>query len=147
MKSVNKVIMIGNLTRDPELVTISANAEVAKFTLAVNESYKKQDGEIQEITTFIDCEAWGGLTKVVSNYLKKGSKLYIEGALRSDTWVDADTGKNRTKFKIRVMDLVMLDSRGSGSSDYSNSNESVSKVSDEGDASPVKSVEDNELPF
>jgi single-strand DNA-binding protein len=143
MKSVNKIIMIGNLTRDPELVQINENTDVAKFTLAVNESYKKPNGEVVENTTFIDCEAWSGLAKIVSQYLKKGSRVYIEGSLRADTWMDADSGKNRTKHKIRIVEMMMLDGkRDGGSSDYSSNSDSSSSNSE----SKVKAV-DEELPF
>ena len=148
MKSVNKVIIIGNLVRDPETTQISESTEVAKFTLAINDSYKKQDGTLVENTTYIDCEAWSGLAKVVSNYLKKGSKVYVEGNLKSDTWTDADSGKNRTKHKIRVQDLVMLDSKGGsreGGESYSDAPDS-----DEAPSAPkskVKPAQDDELPF
>jgi single-strand DNA-binding protein len=144
MKSVNKTIMIGNLVADPEVTQINADTEVAKFTLAVNEGYKKPDGEQVEITTYIDCEAWAGLAKVVKNYLKKGSRVYIEGNLRSDKWTDADTGKNRTKHKIRIQDLMMLDGRRDGESgvNYSKSNDNSSE-----EAPVVKAADDDELPF
>ncbi|MFW5720053.1 MAG: single-stranded DNA-binding protein [Candidatus Dojkabacteria bacterium] len=141
MKSINKVIMIGNLVANPEVVQINENTDVAKFTIAVNESYKKQDGSTQEITTYLDCEAWGGLSKVVSNYLKKGSRVYVEGALRSDTWTDADSGKQRTKMKMRLADMLMLDTRGGG-------NASGGDVGSSGSSeSPVNRVNDEELPF
>ncbi len=144
MKSVNKIIMIGNLVADPETTQINADTEVSKFTLAINEGYKKPSGEQVELTTYIDCEAWAGLAKVTKNYLKKGSKVYIEGNLRSDKWTDADTGKNRTKHKIRIQDLVMLDSRRDGESGGS----SYSKSSSSDEEEPVvKAAQDDELPF
>ncbi len=146
MKSVNKVILIGNLVRDPEITQINANTEVSKFTMAVNESYKKPTGETVENTTYIDCEAWGGLSSVVKNYVKKGSKLYIEGNLRADTWQDADSGKNRTKHKIRVLDLVMLDSRGGGNDGAGSSYQSNNNNSRD-EEPQVNAVDDDELPF
>lgn len=144
MKSVNKVIMIGNLVADPEVTQINADTEVAKFTLAINEGYKKPDGEQVELTTYIDCEAWSGLAKVIKTYLRKGSKVYVEGNLRSDKWTDADTGKNRTKHKIRLVDMVMLDGKRDGES----SGSSYSKTSTSDDSEPaVKPAQDDELPF
>jgi single-strand DNA-binding protein len=142
-KSVNKVIMIGNLVRDPEVVQINQNTDVAKFTIAVNESYKKPDGETVENTTYIDCEAWSGLAKVVGQYVKKGARVYIEGSLRADTWTDADSGKQRTKHKVRVSDLMMLDGRrdGSGGGEYS------APSSRGGDSAPTVQPVDDELPF
>jgi single-strand DNA-binding protein len=142
MKSVNKVIMIGNLVADPEVTQINSDTEVAKFTLAINEGYKKPSGEQVELTTYIDCEAWSGLAKVIKTYLKKGSKVYIEGNLRSDKWVDADSGKNRTKHKIKVVDMVMLDGRPSGESGGS-----YSKPKADEEESVVKPAQDDELPF
>lgn len=143
MKSVNKVIMIGNLVADPEVTQINADTEVAKFTLAINEGYKKPDGEQVELTTYIDCEAWSGLAKVIKTYLRKGSKVYVEGNLRSDKWTDADTGKNRTKHKIRLVDMVMLDGKRDGES----SGSSYSKASSENSEPAVKPAQDDELPF
>lgn len=140
MKSVNKVILIGNLVQDPEVVQINQETEVAKFTLAINESYKKPDGEQVELTTYIDCEAWGGLARVVKSYLKKGSKVYIEGNLRSDKWTDADTGKLRTKYKVRIIDMVMLDSK------RDIEDLKTSSLSEE-DESPIRPAQDDELPF
>ncbi len=137
MKSVNKVILIGNIVQDPEVVQISQDTELAKFTIAINESYKKPDGEVTEVTTYIDCEAWSGIAKVVKNYLRKGSRVYIEGNLRADKWTDADTGKSRTKHKIRVLDLVMLDTRKDA-----NSLDSAKSIDDAN-----INVVDDELPF
>lgn len=137
MKSVNKVILIGNIVQDPEVVQISQDTELAKFTIAINESYKKPDGEVTEVTTYIDCEAWSGIAKVIKNYLRKGSRVYIEGNLRADKWTDADTGKSRTKHKIRVLDLVMLDTRKDA-----NSLDSAKSIDDAN-----INVVDDELPF
>lgn len=142
MKSVNKVTLIGNLVRDPEITQVGQGSEVAKFSIAINESYKKQDGTQVENTIYIDCEAWGGLTKVVGSYLHKGSKVYVDGSIKVDTWTDADTGKSRSKYKVRISDLVMLDSKGSGS--YSNATTDTSSESGE---EVVKKADDDELPF
>lgn len=144
MKSINKVILIGNLTRDPELRDVKDGLKVCNFSLAVNDSYKNAAGEEVNNVTYIDCEAWSGLADIISKYLKKGSKTYIEGKLKSDTWVDADSGKNRTKYKIRVQDMMMLDSKqGSGDSSFTQSSSSQNK---EDDADPIPDADD-ELPF
>ncbi len=146
MKSVNKIILIGNLTRDPEVVQVREGIEVAKFSLAINDSYKKQTGETVDQTIYVDCEAWSGLAKVVSQYLKKGSKIYVEGTLKSDVWTDADSGKQRTKFKVRLVDMVMLDSRRDG--DGGGFSGGAPKQNSSYDDEPqVKSVDDDELPF
>lgn len=146
MKSVNKVTMLGVVVRDPEVTQINENTDVAKFSVALNESYKKPSGETVETTTYVDCEAWGGLSKVIGNYVKKGSKLYIEGALRADVWQDADTGKNRTKYKVRVNDLVMLDSKNSGGGDNGGSGYQSQGQNQNSDQPKVNAVDDD-LPF
>jgi single-strand DNA-binding protein len=147
MKSVNKVILIGNLVRDPEVTQINSTTDVAKFTIAMNESYKKPDGQLVENTTYIDCEAWSGLAKVVGNYMKKGSKVYIEGSIRADVWQDADSGKNRTKHKIRITDLVMLDSKGGGGGSSDDDAPSYSRQESKSSTPAVNAVDDDELPF
>ena len=150
-RSVNKVIMIGNLVRDPEVVQINQTTDVAKFTLAVNESYKKPDGEVVENTTFIDCEAWQGLAKVVGSYVKKGARIYIEGSLRADSWQDADSGKTRTKHKVRISDLMMLDGRKGGEEsdggDYQQSAPAQSSNKSNQSSAPKVNPVDDELPF
>jgi single-strand DNA-binding protein len=150
MKSINKVIMIGNLTRDPEVVQINQNTEVAKFTIAVNDGYKKPDGEVVDVVTYMDCEAWSGLAKVVGQYVKKGSRIYIEGSLRADTWTDADSGKSRTKHKIRIAELMMLDSRGGGNGggrdDMDGGNDYAPRGGNNNNTPNIKAVDD-ELPF
>jgi single-strand DNA-binding protein len=147
MKSVNKVILIGNLTRDPEIVQIGESSEVAKFSLAINDSYKKQTGELVENTIYMDCEAWSGLAKVASNYLRKGSKIYVEGRLKSDNWTDAESGKPRTKLKIQVLDLVMLDGKKDGQSSGGYSDDNNSNRGNDSDNSPSVNAVDDELPF
>jgi single-strand DNA-binding protein len=149
MKSINKVILIGNLTRDPEVNQVSSDTEVAKFSLAINESYKKPDGQMVESVTYIDCEAWSGLSKVVQQYLHKGSKVYVEGKLKADNWVDADTGKNRTKYKVRINDLLMLDSKRDGdwSENQSQPQTSNKPKNKQEETKSQFEDEDDELPF
>lgn len=139
MRSVNKVILIGNVVRAPDIVQINEGTEVAKFTIAVNEYYKKNDGTEMQLTSYIDCEVWGGLVKVVKNYLSKGSRVYVEGSIRMDRWEDVD-GNNKVKFKIRVNDLILLDNK-SKSSVSSNNNINDSELMSNGNQ------EDDDLPF
>ncbi|MCX8034772.1 MAG: single-stranded DNA-binding protein [Candidatus Dojkabacteria bacterium] len=137
MRCVNKVILIGNLVRNPEVTIVNSSTEVARFSIAINESYKKQDGTAQEIVTYLDVEAWGGLAKIVGQYLNKGSKVYVEGTIRTDSWTDADTGKTRTKYKIRAENIVILDKKESSSQSNETSNET--NIDD--------IEEDDDLPF
>lgn len=137
MRCVNKVILIGNLVRNPEVTIVNSSTEVAKFSIAINESYKKQDGTAQEIVTYLDIEAWGGLAKIAGQYLSKGSKVYVEGTIRTDSWTDADTGKTRTKYKIRAENIVILDKKDSSSQSNETSNETnIDEIE-----------EDDDLPF
>lgn len=139
MKSVNKVILIGNVVKNPDIVQISEGSEVAKFTIAVNEYYKKEDGSENQITSYIDCEVWGGLVRVVKDYVVKGSRLYVEGAIRMDKWKDID-GKDRVKFKIKVNDIVLVDSKFRSGDTNTNVEKDINNSS-------TNNTEEDDLPF
>jgi single-strand DNA-binding protein len=104
--SLNKVIIAGNLTRDPEVKFLANERAVANFGLAINERYKDKDGNKKETVTFIDVEAWGRTAELVGQYLTKGRACYIEGKLKLDVWEESD-GKKRTKLKV-VADSVQF---------------------------------------
>jgi len=113
--NVNKVFLMGNLTRDPELRHVSGDMAVANLGLAINRRFRTRDGENREETTFIDLEAWGRPAEVMSQYLTKGSPVFIEGRLKLDQWQDKETGGNRSKIKVVVENFQFVDSReGSG---------------------------------
>ncbi len=112
--SFNKVLLLGNLTRDPELKHLPSEQSVANLGLAVNRRFRTRDGENREETTFVDCEAWGRTAEVMSQYLQKGRPVFIEGRLKLDTWQDRDGG-NRSKLKVVVENFQFVDSRGGGS--------------------------------
>ena len=107
----NKVLLLGNLTRDIELRHISGDNAVANIGLAVNRRYRTKDGENREETTFVDCEAWGRTAEVMSKYLAKGRPVFIEGRLKLDQWQDKD-GQNRSKIKVVVENFQFVDSGG-----------------------------------
>ena len=111
MANFNKVLLVGNLTRDPELKHTPSNQAVAQIGLAVNRNYQTKDGEKREETTFVDCEAWGRTAEVMSQYLAKGRQVYIEGRLQSREYTDRD-GNNRSKLKVVVENFQFVDSRG-----------------------------------
>ena len=116
-RSVNQVILMGNLTRDPELRQTPTGQSVVSFSLALNRAYKAQNGEWQEATDYIDCVAWGPLAERVSQYLTKGRRALVQGRLQSRSW--EQDGAKRTKVEVLASDVTFLDSRGAGGSDDS----------------------------
>jgi single-strand DNA-binding protein len=113
MAYLNKVLLIGNLTRDPELRVTPKGTAVCQFGLAVNRQYKDESGATRDETAFIDIEAWGKQGELVSKYLQKGSPAFIEGRLRFDSWEDKQSGQKRNKLKV-VLENVQFLSRGGG---------------------------------
>lgn len=114
--SYNKVILLGNLTRDPEVRYTAGNQAVAKIGLALNRNYTTKEGERREEVTFVDCEAWGRTAEVMKQYLSKGRKVFIEGRLKLDQWEDKEGGK-RSKLLVVIETFQFVDSReGSGGS-------------------------------
>ena len=113
MANVNKVILIGNLTRDPEVKFTPKGTAVSQISLAINRKYKVGE-EAKEETTFVDVELWGRLAEIAGDYAKKGNPLYIEGRLKQDSWDDKETGKKRTKMLVVGESLQLLGGRPSG---------------------------------
>ena len=114
MKSVNKVILIGNLGKDPEIKYTPQGKPVAKFSLATNERYKDKDGNWQDRTEWHNIVLWERLAEIAGEYLKKGGKVYIEGRIRTDSWDDKQTGQKKYMTKIIGNDIVLLGGRGEG---------------------------------
>jgi len=117
-KSVNKVILVGNLGKDPEIKYTPSGVPVAKFSLATNERYKDKAGEWQERTEWHNIVAWQRLAEIIGEYVKKGSKIYIEGRLQTSSWEDKQSGEKKYKTEIVAHDLVLLSGRGEGGGDY-----------------------------
>lgn len=115
MANYNKVLLMGNLTRDPELKRTSSDMAVAQISIAVNRRYKDKTGELKEETTFVDCEAWGKTAETMAKYLSKGKPVFVEGRLKLDQWQDKD-GNNRSKLKVVIEKFEFVDSRGGQSS-------------------------------
>jgi len=113
-KSVNKVILIGNLGKDPEVKYTPSGTPVAKFSLATNERYKDKGGEWQDRTEWHNIVAWQRLAEIVGEYVKKGSKIYIEGRLTTSSWEDKQSGEKKYRTEIVAQDLVLLSGRGEG---------------------------------
>ena len=118
MASYNKVLLMGNLTRDIELRHTQSNQAVANLGIAVNRRFKTADGENREEVTFVDCEAWGKTAEVMSQYLAKGRPVFIEGRLKLDQWQDKE-GNKRSKMGVVIENFQFVDSKGGGGGDGS----------------------------
>jgi single-strand DNA-binding protein len=114
MKSVNKVILIGNLGKDPEVKYTPQGTPVAKFSIATNERYKDKAGEWQDRTEWHNIVAFQRLAEIAGEYLKKGGKAYIEGRLQTSSWEDKNTHEKKYRTEIIANDLVLLGGRGEG---------------------------------
>ena len=112
-KSVNKVILVGNVGQDPEVKYTPSGVPVAKFSLATNERFKDKSGEFQERTEWHNVIAWQRLAEIVGEYLSKGSKVYVEGKLQTSSWEDKQSGQRKYRTEIVARDLVLLGSRES----------------------------------
>lgn len=112
MKGLNKVQLIGNLGKDPEIRFTPEGKQVAKFSMAANRTYKNKDGESIEDTQWFNIEAWTGLAKVVEDHLKKGDRIYIEGRLKTESY-DKD-GETKYFTKVVVQQMIMLGSSRNG---------------------------------
>jgi single-strand DNA-binding protein len=111
MASFNKVILAGNLTRDPELRYTPKGTAVARLTLAVNRTYTSgEGGEKKEEVSFVDVDAWGRQAEVISQYMKKGRPLLVEGRLKQDTWEDKNTKQKQSKLKVVLESFSFIDS-------------------------------------
>ncbi len=114
MKSVNKVILIGNLGKDPEVKYTPQGTPVAKITLATNERFKGKDGQWQDRTEWHNVVLWQRLAEIAGEYLKKGGKVYIEGRLQTRSWDDKTSGQKKYMTEVVANDLVLLGGRGEG---------------------------------
>jgi single-strand DNA-binding protein len=111
VRSLNKVMLIGNLTRDPEIRYTNGGATVVSFGLATNKSWKNPEGEIQESTEFHNVVAWSKMAEICQQLLAKGMKVYIEGSLNTRSWED-DSGSTKYKTEVRIDEMILLDSKG-----------------------------------
>ena len=156
-KSVNKVILVGNLGKDPEVKYTPSGMPVAKFSIATNESYKDKNGQWQERTEWHNIVAFQRLAEVVGEYVKKGTKVYIEGRLQTSSWDDKETGQKRYKTEILANDLVLLGGRGEagpdegGSRGYSRGASAGGNNYDQSrpqeDAAHATQITDEDIPF
>src|SRR6266849_5398341 len=110
MANFNKVILAGNLTRDPELRYTPKGTAVTKITLAINRTWKTETGETKEEVTFVDVEAWGKQAEVIGQYFKKGKPMLMEGRLKYETWDDKQTNQKRSKLGVVLEGFQFIDS-------------------------------------
>ena len=132
MANLNKVMLIGNLTRDPELKHTPGGQAVCEIALAVNRKYRTKEGEDRDETTFVDCEAWGKQAEVLKQYMSKGKPLFVEGRLKLDTWEDKEGGK-RSKMRVVIENFQFLGTAGGAGGGSGGSGERY--VSEEGGSS------------
>lgn len=114
MAYLNKVFLIGNLTRDPELRVTPKGTSIAAFGLAINRQSKNADGSHADEVTFVDIEAWGKQAELVAKYLAKGSPCMVEGRLRLDSWEDKNTQQKRSRLKVVLENVQFLGARSNG---------------------------------
>src|SRR3954470_13541421 len=112
MANFNKVILIGNITRDPELRYTPKGMAIAKIGMAINRTWKSETGESKEEVTFVDVEAFGRQAEVISQYLKKGRPILMEGRLKLDQWEDKNTKQKQSKLKVVLEGFQFMDSKG-----------------------------------
>jgi single-strand DNA-binding protein len=156
MKSVNKVILIGNLGKDPEVKYTPQGTAVAKITLATNERFKGKDGNWQDRTEWHNVVLWQRLAEIAGEYLKKGGKVYIEGRLQTRSWDDKQTGQKKYMTEVVASDLVLLGGRGEGGGEHAGSRAAVASNGNDFDqrgpepehaAAPASPITDEDIPF
>ena len=115
MPSLNKVFLMGNLTRDPELRVTPKGTPICQFSLAINRKFKMESGESREEVIYVDIEAWGKQGETIAKYVTKGRPLFVEGRLRLDQWEDKNTKEKRSRMKVVLEQFEFLgDGRGGG---------------------------------
>ena len=150
-KSINQVILMGNLTRDPELRTTPSGQSVCSFSLAVNRSWQGSDGQTQEAVDYFDVTAWGKLGELVNQYLSKGRRCLVMGRLSQRSW--EQDGQKRSKVEVVASDVTFLDGPGGGGSSVSGGTSSNTRTSstpkkeDVVDDIDDKPIDLSEIPF
>jgi len=119
MPAFNKVLLLGNLTRDPEVRVTPKGTSICQFGLAVNRSFKDESGATREDVTFVDVEAWGKQAETVAKYCKKGRPLFVEGRLRLDQWEDKTSGQKRSRLKVVLETFQFIGGRDDAAGDSS----------------------------
>lgn len=140
MANLNRVTLIGNLTRDVEVKYTGKGTAIADISIAVNRKWKDQDNQMKEETTFVDLTAFGKTAELAQQYLSKGSSCYFEGRLNLETWEDKTTQQKRTKIKVIIENMQFLGSK----KDSGNSPQSAAKS---GNSPQSAADDDDSIPF
>jgi single-strand DNA-binding protein len=150
-KSVNKVILIGNLGKDPEVKYTPQGTAVARLTVATNERYKDKSGEWQDRTEWHNVVLWQRLAEIAGEYLKKGGKVYIEGRLQTRSWDDKQTNQKKYMTEVVANDLVLLSGRseggGEGFSGSRGGSNNFDQRTPEHEPAAASPITDEDIPF
>jgi single-strand DNA-binding protein len=153
-RSVNKVTLLGNVGKDPEMRSTAGGTTVANFTLATSDRQKDQQGNWQDRTEWHNLVAFTRTAEIVRDYVKKGSKLYIEGKIQTRSWDDKESGQKRYRTEILVNELVLLSGRDEGSGAAASSRSSSSTASFDqrppaghDDVAQQAEISDDDIPF
>jgi len=141
MANLNKVLLIGNLTRDPELRYTPGGTAVVSFGLAVNRKWRSQDGQDREDTLFVEINGFGRQAEVVSEYMSKGRQIFVEGRLHLDRWEDKESGAKRSKLSVTMENFQFLGGPSSRDKGRGGGSKSARQ------AEPEAEVSDDDIPF
>jgi single-strand DNA-binding protein len=145
MASLNKVMLMGNLTRDPQLSYLPSQTPVVEFGMAVNRKYKKQDGTMADDTCFVDCRMFGKRAETLNKYLKKGDPLFVEGRLQFDSW--EKDGRKFSKLRVFVENFEFLGRGGQGGGGGGSAPQSAGGYPDTSMDAPYGADVDDDIPF
>ncbi|HDS08609.1 MAG TPA: single-stranded DNA-binding protein [Firmicutes bacterium] len=152
MYTLNRIFLIGNLTRDPELKFTQSGAAVANFSIAVNRSWRKQNGDKQEETTFVRIITWRKLAEICNEYLKKGSTILVEGRLANRTWTTQD-GQKRSTIEVIANNIQFINIPRKGADEDASDGEDAAVMGDHFEEEPAETPEfvddnaDDDVPF
>ncbi|HEY1808940.1 MAG TPA: single-stranded DNA-binding protein [Acidobacteriaceae bacterium] len=148
-KSVNKVILVGNVGKDPEIKVAGSGASVATFSLATSDRTKDQQGNWTDRTEWHNLVAFQRTAEIIRDYVKKGAKLYVEGRIQTRSWDDKESGQKKYRTEIIVNDLVLLSGRGEGDSGGSSRGSSYDQRQPAGtdDLAHSAEITDDDIPF
>lgn len=140
-KSVNKVILVGNVGQDPEVKYTPSGVPVAKFSLATNERFKDKNDQWQDRTEWHSIVSWQRLAEIVGEYVRKGTKIYVEGKLQTTTWEDRQNGGKNYRTEVVARDIVLLGPRDNGQT-------AAPEIPNSGSNSePAPAIVDDDIPF
>jgi single-strand DNA-binding protein len=145
MANLNKVLLLGNVTRDPEVRYTPKGSAVCDLGIAVNRAYTTDSGEKREEVTFVDVTLWGRTAEVASEYLKKGRPVFIEGRLQMDSWDDKQTGQKRTRLRVVAENMQLLGGRPQGGTADAPGETRQSSAPPKASAAPTP--DEDEIPF